>query len=134
VTVSVCVLLLWLSSRTVSHVARAPRRTLPITTDVCRGRSLAGRVVWNAPDPPLHGNWQVHKTGRLNEITSSRSSQARESAAFNSTLHFAGATDFTFRTALLSGSGLGKRSMLEPRWRPVQVKVLTSVPSPVRAN
>lgn len=48
-------------------------------------------------------------------------------------LHFAGATNFAFRTALLTASEPQKRSMLEPRWRPVQVKVLTSVPSPVRA-
>lgn len=89
----VCVLLLWLSRLTVSHVAWDPHRTLPSGTDVCRGQRLAGRVVRNAPDPSTTqqlASSQDRQAGRQGQAdsarsTSSRSWQARDTAAdFNS--------------------------------------------------
>lgn len=89
-SVTVCVLLLWLGSRTVSHVAWAP-------TEHCRLEPTCAeqgdwRAAWCGTRRIRHytatGKFTrqaSRRTGRLNEITSSRSSQARETAAFNST-------------------------------------------------
>lgn len=89
-SVTVCVLLLWLGSRTVSHVAWA-------LTEHCRLEPTCAeqgdwRAAWCGTRRIRHytatGKFTrqaSRRTGRLNEITSSRSSQARETAAFNST-------------------------------------------------
>lgn len=133
-SVTVCVLLLWLGSRTVSHVAWA-------LAEHCRLQ----------PTCAEHGDWRAAwcgtrrirhytATGKFTRQAGSTKSQAvaarkqEKQQLSTRRLHFAGATNFAFRTALVTGSERQKRSMLEPRWRPVQVKVLTSVPSAARAN
>lgn len=87
---TVCVLLLWLGSRTVSHVAWAPTEHCRLEPTCAEHRDW--RAAWCGTRRIRHytatGKFtrQASKrTGRLNEIRSSRSSQARETAGFNST-------------------------------------------------
>lgn len=99
-------------------------RTLPIRTDVCRVRRLAGRVVWNAPDPTTTRQLATSQDRQAGSTKSQAVAgrKARESAAFPL------GGRLGFRTALIADSQPGKRSMLEPRWRPVQVKLFDTRP------
>lgn len=77
---TVCVLLLWLSSLTVSHVAWGPP-----TPEHCRSEPTCAehrdwRAAWCGTRriPPLHGNWQLHKTGKQAQRNHKQSQVAKQ--------------------------------------------------------